>query len=81
MDKIGDALKEFSIRSIDGSKTTLEGFKAICKNAGVMAQKFTAGGETARNAFFETIQGLKQMDNAVEQVLLVLHYLVQCGKI
>ena len=67
VDKIGDALKEFSIRSIDGSKTTLEGFKAIGKNAGVMAQKFTAGGETARNAFFETIQGLKQMDNAVEQ--------------
>lgn len=67
VDKIGDALKEFSIRSIDGSKTTLEGFTAIGKNVNVMAQKFTAGGETARTAFFETIQGLKQMDNAVEQ--------------
>ena len=32
-----------------------------------MAQKFAVGGETARNAFFETIQGLKQMDDAVAQ--------------
>lgn len=67
VDKIGDALKEFSIRSIDGSKTTQEGFTAIGKNANEMAQKFAVGGETARNAFFETIQGLKQMDDAVAQ--------------
>lgn len=67
IDKIGDALKEFSIRSIDGSKTTQEGFTAIEKNANEMAQKFSVGGETAKNAFFETIQGLKNMDDAVAQ--------------
>lgn len=67
VDKIGDALKEFSIRSIDGSKTTQEGFTAIGKNANEMTQKFAVGGDTARNAFFETIQGLKQMDDAVAQ--------------
>ncbi len=67
VDKIGDALKEFSIRSIDGSKTTQEGFTAIGKNANAMAQRFAIGGETARTAFFETIQGLKQMKDAVAQ--------------
>ncbi len=67
IDKIGDALKEFSIRSIDGSKTTQQGFTAIGKNANEMAQKFSVGGETAKNAFFETIQCLKNMDDAVAQ--------------
>lgn len=67
VDKIGDTLKEFSIRSIDGSKTTQEGFTAIGKNANAMAQRFAIGGETARTAFFETIQGLKQMKDAVAQ--------------
>ncbi len=55
MDKVGDAVKEFGIRAIDGSKGTKEGFAAIGLNADEMAEKFTAGGETANNAFAATI--------------------------
>ena len=29
LDKVGDAVKEFSIRAIDGSDTTVDGFKKI----------------------------------------------------
>ncbi|MCM1223585.1 MAG: phage tail tape measure protein, partial [Lachnospiraceae bacterium] len=41
LDKVGDAVKEFSIRSIDGSDTTAAGFAAIGLNADEMARKFT----------------------------------------
>ena len=67
MDKIGDAVKEFSIRSIDGSDTTKQGFEALGMNADEMAQKFGAGGKTAKEAFNEVIEGLASMDDPVAQ--------------
>ena len=67
MKKYLDAIKEFSIRAIDGSKTTEAGFSAIGKNADEMAERFAAGGERAREAFFETIQALGEMEDAVAQ--------------
>ena len=70
LDKIGDAVKEFSIRAIDGSNTTVEGFKKLGLNADKMAKKFASGGETAKNAFFEVIQKIGAMDNKVEQSIV-----------
>lgn len=67
LDKIGDAVKEFSIRAIDGSDTTKQGFEAIGMNADEMAQKFGAGGKTAKEAFNEVIEGLASMDDPVAQ--------------
>ena len=67
LDKIGDAVKEFSIRAIDGSNTTIDGFTRLGLNADEMAQKFANGGETAKNAFFEVIQRIAEMDDSVEQ--------------
>ena len=67
LDKIGDAVKDFSIRAIDGSQTTADGFKALGMDADVMAQKFASGGDTARNAFYEVIQALGEMDDPVAQ--------------
>lgn len=67
LDKIGDAVKEFSIRAIDGSDTTKQGFEALGMNADEMAQKFGAGGKTAKEAFNEVIQGLASMDDPVAQ--------------
>ena len=40
-----------SIRAIDGSDTTVDGFKRIGLNADEMAAKFSAGGDTAKQAF------------------------------
>lgn len=67
LDKVADAMKEFSIRAIDGSKTTVEGFQAIGLNADEMAAKFGAGGESAKVAFREVLQGLKNIDDPVAQ--------------
>lgn len=67
VDKIGDAIKEFGIRAIDGSKTTAEGFQAIGMNADEMAEKFAQGGEGARSAFQEVIKALGKMDDPVKQ--------------
>lgn len=63
LDKVGDAVKEFSIRAIDGSDTTIDGFKRIGLNADEMAAKFSAGGDTAKQAFQETIAALASMED------------------
>ena len=67
IDKVGDAVKEFNIRVKDGSKSTTEGFEALGMNADEMAQRFTAGGDTAKQAFKETMTALANMDDPVEQ--------------
>lgn len=67
LDKVGDAIKEMSILAIDGSDTTAEAFSKIGLDANDMAQKFASGGESARNAFFETVSALANMDDKVQQ--------------
>lgn len=67
LDKVGDAVKEFSIRAIDGSDTTKQGFEALGMDAAKMAEKFGAGGDTAKEAFNEVIEGLASMDDPVAQ--------------
>ena len=70
LDKIGDAVKEFSIRAIDGSNTTIDGFKRLGMNADKMADKFAAGGDTARDAFYEVIDAIGDMEDPVEQSIV-----------
>lgn len=67
LDKVGDAIKEMSIRVVDGSDTTIEGFTLIGLNVDEMAKKFAAGGETARDAFQQTMQALAQMNDPLAQ--------------
>ncbi len=67
LDKIGDAVKEMSIRVIDGSETTKEGFELIGLNADEMAAKFSAGGETAKEAFEETLEALSSLEDPLAQ--------------
>ena len=70
LDKIGDAVKEFSIRAIDGSNTTIDGFTQLGMNADEMAKKFGAGGQTARDAFMETVNAIKTIDDPVKQSII-----------
>ena len=70
LDNIGDAVKEFSIRAIDGSNTTIEGFTKLGLNSDEMAKKFAAGGDTAKKAFYETIDAIKAMDDPVQQSIV-----------
>lgn len=67
LDKVGDALKELSIRVVDGSDTTKQGFEAMGMSADEMAQKFAAGGESAQQAFQETLNGLASIEDPVER--------------
>lgn len=67
LDKVGDAVKEFSIRAIDGSDTTKQGFEALGMDAAKMAERFGAGGDSAKEAFNEVIKGLAEMDDPVAQ--------------
>ena len=69
LDKIGDAVKELSIRVIDGSDTTKEGFETLGFNADEMAKKFGAGGESAKEAFNQVIEGLANCDDPIKQNL------------
>jgi hypothetical protein len=66
-DVAADAIKEFSIRAIDGSKTTVEGYKAIGLNADEMAKKIAAGGPVARTAFGEVLTALNGIEDPVKR--------------
>ena len=65
LDKVGDAVKEFAVRSIDGSETTIAGFEAMGMNAEQMMQTFAAGGEAANEAFYDVLDGLLAIEDPV----------------
>lgn len=67
LDKIGDAVKEMSIRVIDGSDTTAEGFETIGLNADEMSAKFAAGGDSAKEAFKQTVKALASIEDPLAQ--------------
>lgn len=67
LDKVGDAVKEMSIRVIDGSDTTKEGFELLGLNADEMSKKFSEGGESAKEAFEQTIDALAEMEDPLAQ--------------
>lgn len=70
LDKIGDAVKEFSIRAIDGSNTTIEGFTKLGLDANKMAKKFSLGGDTAKEAFYQIIDSIKKLNDPLEQSIV-----------
>ncbi|MGH7187256.1 MAG: phage tail tape measure protein, partial [Pseudomonadota bacterium] len=66
-DVVADAIKEFAIRAVDGSKLTGEGFQAIGLSADDMASKIAAGGPTAAAALDLTLDRLRAMKDPVAQ--------------
>jgi phage-related minor tail protein len=67
LDKIGDAVKEFGIRAMDGSTTSGDAFKAIGLNAEKMTSTFVKGGKDANDAFYQTIDALSKIKDPVKQ--------------
>lgn len=67
IDKVGDAVKEFNIRAKDGSDTSAEAFELLGMNAEIMTARFAAGGETARDSFYEVVNALEAMDDPVQK--------------
>lgn len=58
IDKAGDAVKEFTIRSTDMSTSTKSAYKAIGVDAQTMSNRILAGGSSARKATGQIIKGI-----------------------
>ena len=67
LDKTGDALKEFTIRGSDMSKTSVAAYEAVGLNAEEMSAKIAAGGDGARDALQETARGLLEIEDPAER--------------
>lgn len=67
LDKVGDAVKEFGIRSKDGSKTSADAYKLLGLNAKKMTAEFAKGGPAAQKAWTQVGQALKSMKDPVKQ--------------
>ena len=72
IDKTGDALKEFTIRATDGSKSTESAMSAIGLNAHDMAVKLMAGGKDASSAMGQIVNGLTNMSDPAAQAQTAL---------
>jgi phage-related minor tail protein len=71
-DTVADAIKEFSIRAIDGSKATGEGFKGLGLSAKKMASDIAAGGPKANAALDTTLDRLRAVKDPVKRAQLAV---------
>lgn len=67
VDKLGDAMKEFGIRTKDTAKSTDEAYAALGVNAKQMRTAFAEGGENARIATDTILTALFSMEDKVKQ--------------
>lgn len=58
-DLVADAIKEFSIRAVDGSTQTADGFRRIGLNSDEMTEKIAKGGKSARGGLQQVLDGLR----------------------
>ncbi|MGJ6124705.1 phage tail tape measure protein [Mycolicibacterium sp. Y3] len=66
-DIVADSIKEFSIRAVDGSKTTQQAFEALGLNATDTAGKLAQGGSVARDAFAEVLDRIRGIQDPLVQ--------------
>ncbi|MCO7537634.1 phage tail tape measure protein [Pseudomonas asiatica] len=67
LDKTGDAIKEFSIRGSDMSKTSQEAYASIGLNATKMSSSIAKGGTDARQALTKTATALLRIKDPAER--------------
>lgn len=67
LDKVGDAVKEFNIRSKDMSKTSVDAYKSLGLNAEKMSATFAAGGPAAQEAFRTVAQAISSVEDPVKK--------------
>ncbi|GAB7039699.1 MULTISPECIES: phage tail tape measure protein [Catenuloplanes] len=66
-DIAADAFKEFSIRAIDGSKTTLDSYKALGLSADTFAKTLASGGPAATKAFDTIVDKINAIQDPVKR--------------
>lgn len=71
-DIAADALKEFSIRAVDGSVTTADGFKRLGLNAKKMGEDIGAGGKRATDALDLTLDKLRAIKDPVTRAQIAV---------
>lgn len=69
-DTAADALKEFSIRAIDGSKTTAAAYKALGLDGELMGKNVAKGGDFANEALDVTLDKLRNVKDPVKQAAI-----------
>lgn len=67
VDKMGDALKELTIRSTDGSATSIAAYEAMGLSAEEVSYQMLQGGETAQDGFGAIVAGLQGIEDPVAQ--------------
>lgn len=67
VDKFGDAMKELTIRATDMSATSVEAYSIAGLNAEKMAKRFLAGGDRAKGALDDLIDGLLDIKDPVRR--------------
>ncbi|OKP97778.1 phage tail tape measure protein [Paenibacillus sp. P46E] len=67
LDKVGDAVKEFGIRSKDGSKTSIAAYQSLGLNAEKMTATFAAGGPAAKKAFDQVVAAIAAVKDPAKQ--------------
>lgn len=72
IDKVGDAIKEFTIRATDGSASTQTAFKTMGLNAGKMQDSILAGGDSAATATQRIVDGLLSIKDPGDQATAAL---------
>lgn len=66
IDKIGDAIKEFTIRIKDGSDSTSEAMAELSKSTRQVWKNFLQGKATGEQVFNAVVKDLRKMDDQVE---------------
>lgn len=67
IDKMGDSLKEFTIRTADMSTASKDAYETMGFDAEEMANRLLAGGDTAREAFGQIVEGLQGIQDPATQ--------------
>lgn len=66
-DLAADALKEFSIRAVDGSATTISAYKSLNLNVQQTTENMAKGGPTAQKTFTQIVDALKSVKDPAKQ--------------
>lgn len=67
VDLAADAIKEFAIRSVDGSQSTIEAYQAIGLNADQMMQTLAKGGPEATKAMDTIVDKINSITDPVKR--------------
>ena len=66
-DKLADSVKEFGLRVREGSDDTKEAFNSMGLDAGDMLNKFSQGGDAAKNAFYDTLDAISKIEDPMKR--------------